>query len=71
MGISTELFLALAWAFSGVVRDWIYISLFSALLFLARELPAERQQGWAMFVYKDIFDLWLGRVGGLGYGIYG
>lgn len=38
----------------------IYFSLFRSS-FLARELPAGRQQGWAMVVYKDYFCLWLGR----------
>ena len=60
----------MAWAFSGVVRDWVYFSLFSALLFLVRELLAGRQQGCAMIVYKVFFWSVAGAVGGLGYVIY-
>jgi len=43
----------------------IFLSLFSALLFLVRELLAGRQQGCAMIVYKDFFvcDWGGGRLG--------
>jgi hypothetical protein len=57
----------MAWAFSGVEGLGIFLSLFSAFLFLARELG--RQQGCAI-VYKRFFGFVAGAVGGLGYVIY-